>query len=76
MFFSNIPRLFSVKGGSVSVSDLSAGFGADEASDGAVVVVVRPDEDPEQRRLSSAPVHGFRLTQLQLHWSLTPGVSL
>lgn len=56
---------------------LSAGLGADEPSDGAEVVVIRPDENPEQRRFSSAPVHSFRLAgQLHLHGRLTPRVSL
>lgn len=56
---------------------LSAGLGSYEASDGAEVVVVRPDEDPEQGGFGAAPVHGFGLAaQLHLHRRLTPGVSL
>lgn len=55
---------------------LSAGLGSYETSDGAEVVIVCPDEDPEQGRFGSAPVHGFSLAaQLHLHWRLTPGVS-
>lgn len=56
---------------------LSAGLGVDEACDGAEVVVVRPDEDPEQRGFGPAPVHRFSLTgQLHLHWCLAPRVTL
>lgn len=55
---------------------LSARLGAYEPRDGAEVIVVRPDENPEQRGFRSAPVHCFRLAgQLHLHRSLTSRVS-
>lgn len=60
-----------------SGAHLSAGLGADEPRDGTEVVVVRPDENPEERSLGAAPVHRFSFTrQLHLHRSLTAGVSL
>lgn len=55
---------------------LSAGLGAYEPCDGAEVVVVRPDENPEERGFSPAPLHCFRLAgQLHLHRSLTSRVA-
>ena len=59
------------------LSDLSAGLGSNEAGDGAVVVVVRPNQHPEEGRLGTAPVHRLRLAgQLQRDRTLTPGVPL
>lgn len=56
---------------------LSAGLGPYEPCDGAEVVVVCSNENPEERGFSPAPLHRFSLTsQLHLHWSLTPRVPL
>lgn len=55
---------------------LSAGLCGDEASDGTVVVIVCPDENPEEGRLRAAPLHGLWFSaQLHLHRCLTPRVS-
>ena len=57
---------------------LSAGLGANEASDGAVVVVVGADEHPEERGLRPTPVHRLQglPAQLQAHRGLAARVRL
>lgn len=56
---------------------LSAALGADQLGDGAEVVVVGPDEDPEERGLRAAPLHRLGLAaQLHLHGGLTARVPL
>lgn len=73
MILQNKPHLDSL----YCPTHLSAGLGANEASNGTEVVIVSANEYTEKGGLCSAPVYVLgRIRNLQFHWSLAAGIRL
>lgn len=55
---------------------LSTSFGPNEPGNGTEIVIIRANEDPEHRGLSTAPLHVLRRLNVWLHlyWRLTPRI--